>query len=376
MRVSLGTRKRGAGLEPDAVRQAQAAINSVVGARDYGGDNVHSVVVRLLAKAPRGGLKRERVYAGSFAEHLSVDGILTEYDDARRVVETSAAVLGSASSPMYGVDLARLSKDVLSARRRLPLRIPLDDLELDNQLAFVKYDEKRRRRLRRPLTTRLIGVRCYCSQELEPLLSNEYRVLAEVLANSLCQQEFKTPGYSEIYFNVAGTLAEAQRMGRAIENWHENAYLVIDPKQYVKASASRREQLAIEGLAGAMRHLAAVDGLHRPSINKAIAALRRDGQRAELHGPAAENATHQARVVFHYLPADPCSAQFQAVVTNKATGKQQRHQLGRHSAFGWECRFSKVSLTKTCVRIDAAKGARADAYLRKSKRRIEFALTD
>jgi len=352
---------------------ADAVINARVGATDYGGEGVRFVVVHLLTRPPRGrALKRARKYAGSFAEHLAIEGLVPAAADARALIAATAASLDGA--PLCGVDLPRLAREVRAAGRALPLAQPLDQVLRDNQVRYVSYDEKRRRRLRRPLVRALVGVRCYESPEFAPLFGADECALSEVLGNLLAHEGLRTPGYSEIYFNVAATPEAARQNRAAIEDWHENAYAVLDPAAYRRATPARRLTLLAAAYRDALLALAKVDGLDRKVIERVLSLVSAEGGGAELHGPSAESATHHAEVRFRVTASG--RATFTLAVTDRRTRQRADHPLGVHQTWWWPFRFAKLSLTRTAVRVDAAGSQRAAAYLKSSPRRIEVRLAD
>ncbi|MCC7000387.1 MAG: hypothetical protein IT370_37665 [Deltaproteobacteria bacterium] len=355
---------------------ADAAINSRVGAVDYGGEGPRSVVVRLLAKPSRGrALKRARKYAGSFAEHLVIEGPAPALGDARALIAAAADSLDG--SPLCGVDLARLARDVRAAGRAVPLAQPIEEVVKDNQLRHVTFDEKRRRRLRRPLVKALVGMRSYAAPALESLLGADADALAEVLGNLLCHEGLRTPGYTEIYCNIAASPEGARQDRAAIEDWHENAYVVLDPAAYRRAAQSKRRAMLAAAYRDGLLALAAVDGLDRKLIDRVIKLVSAEGSRSELHGPCAESSTHRAEVRFRLEPgAGRCRAAFTLAVTDLRSRQRADHGLGVHDTWWWPFRFAKVSLTRTTVRIDAARSERAEVYLKSTPRRIELRLTD
>ena len=244
----------------------------------------------------------------------------------------------------------------------------------DNEVRYVTWDEKRRRRLRRPLVRALVGVRSYESPELASLLGADACALVEVLGNLLAHEGLRTPGYSEIYFNVAATPEAARHSRAAIEDWHENAYAVVDPAAYRRATPARRLALLAAAYRDALLALAKVDGLDRKLIERVLALLSAEGSTAELHGPCAESTSHRAEVRFRVTA--PGRARFTLAVTDRRTRRRADHPLGVHETWWWPFRFAKVSLTRSAVRIDAAASQRAAAYLKSSPRRLEVRLAD
>ena len=360
----------------DACRLANAAINARVVAIDYGDDGPHFVVVRLRARLPRGKqLGHKRKYTGTFADHLHIEGPTPAVLEARELVVAAAEALVAAPAKLEGVDLQRLARDVRASATGLPLKQSLAEVERSNRLAVVAFDEARRRRMNRPLVTRLRGARAYPVAELEDLLVREAGQVAGVLANLLEREGVKTPGYREIYFSLAASLDEARLAHNAPEDWHVDAGVVVDPDAYRRASRARRVALLVDAYAESLARLAHVDRLDEAAIGRAVAALRKDGLDVELWGPGAQNDGFEARVVFRST-GDCATVRLTLVVVDRRARTRREHDLGTHPALWWPHRFARVSLTRTAVRIDAARNERAAAYLEDAPRRVEVRLDE
>jgi hypothetical protein len=257
--------------------------------------------------------------------------------------------------------------------RRAAEEAPNTQQEIDSYLVNVALRSKRsylakidedlaiRRSNARPLTKRLAGVRLYDSFGTKTLLPHRY-ICAELFDTLLRNAKIMTPSYSEIYFHIAATLADAKRDALGAP-WSTSAYCALDIALYQNTTESKKEQLIRECLYDGLRTLAEVDHLDKERIESAIAEIDSTRSDANLSYVVKEGRTLFVEVLYRISPDPKEKATFRLRVTEKDSGRSGECFIDKLSALWAPYSFGKISIGKETITIEARESERAKIAL-------------
>ncbi|HND51313.1 MAG TPA: hypothetical protein PLV92_02910 [Pirellulaceae bacterium] len=219
-------------------------------------------------------------------------------------------------------------------------------------------EERHRFESRRPCTVPLVGMRFYPRGRLKDALNPELTNCGQLVEGLLRNLGLKTPGYREIYVNLAETLEEARLQRAAIEDWHENAYSVLNADEFALSSPEGRFERVTAVLEGALLELARIDHLDVEIIQGAFRQIRATGLKTKLTYLSEANAKIRARIIYRVVE-DGGDPHYQLEVDDLAQGRSATIDLGRRDPWWVPYSFSRLKLTAREVQIVGSNRDRA-----------------
>jgi len=383
MRFTLATTDRqGQRLPHGLLDAAEVFLNDRLGASYFGPGLTH--IALIFRKTVPNGRKPKTAwrYKGSFAEHLVAEIVgedvrnseltvaafqeaLTQIID--RVLSTSELWQGEFRANDFAREFQQSLNDLPvtdSALRQYALGTNQHRARAD--LNVLRGDEEQRFQISRPCTVQFVGLRNYPSKSLEGKLNPHLAIYEQLLEGLLRNLGWMTPGYREVYINIAETLDQARLNRVGIEDWHENAYAVIRLADYEAASDVGRMEIVFTALVDALRALATIDHLDQSMIDQAVAQIRATGTDTDLKYLSAENKRHSASVLYRAMD-DGGAPAFRLEVFDKSAGRRATVDLGRHEMWWLPYRFGRLKLSTKEVTIDSRKSERAKVLLQSEK---------
>lgn len=252
-----------------------------------------------------------------------------------------------------------------------------DAIEQGNRVKRALMEQRARQANPRPCTTRLQGVRIYrlgaCGALALPIAP-----YAEVYSNLLRRAGLLTPGYVEVYIQLAPTLEEAL-CRRALEPWHECTPAALDVEAFAAAPAERRMALFADACGEALRAIARIDGLDGGIVERVVRSVAEQGIDRELVALTQENERHLAEVLYNPSRIDAGQrVPYRLRVTCRTTGRSGSVELAPRDMWNAVHSLGALLLSRREVRIKARSSFRASLTLDSQQlpSEVRFAIED
>lgn len=227
-----------------------------------------------------------------------------------------------------------------------------------NNVKRVDFLIERYRDAPKPKSKKLMGVRIYNSFENHKDLSPYSYIYSELFSNLLRNAEIMTPGYQEIYFQVAGTLEEAKQT-LYFEDWHRGTYCKLNLVLFKASNENMKSKLLFESLCEGLRLIADFDHLDSEKIESVVSTIKTNGTEMELIYKEVCNDKYKAEVVYKVPPSHNAKADFSLKITDLQTKKTGVVNIDKIDTFYMPYSFGAIQIKKNEVVIKGRESLRA-----------------
>ena len=191
-------------------------------------------------------------------------------------------------------------------------------------------------------------------------------MFSEVFSTILRNENIMTPGYSEIYFSIGETMAEA-KTEIAVDNWHKYTYAAIKISRLPSSNESEKEQIIFESMCEALRLIADFDHLDKEKIEHVISYITKQGAQTLLTYLRIENVNYIAAIEYVVLPDHRQNSPFYLHLIEKSTGKNNRTLIGDFDTLWLAHYMSAMKFSKGKVVIMGKGGIRGEISRKNAK---------
>ena len=235
------------------------------------------------------------------------------------------------------------------------------------------------RRSPRPLTSKLLrGIRVYDAFERGLLRHQELPPVSLVLDALVRARGVRTPGYDEIYVQLAPTVDDAIRSSTPGEPWHEYTYGALDESAFRAAEPAARARLYLVAVETALLEKAKDDHLDEGAFRDAFERLRAEGETIDLPFLERDLGSHFVCLSFRVAHRhEKRRLHFRIRVVRNSDGVEVTRELAEaRSPEEATVRFATLKIVGGKLRIDARASSAASLWVKDAPKRIELSLVD
>ena len=364
--------------------QLGAFMSAVLADKYYGETIVSIKFVYCVAAAEATRIGVKRVYDCHFEIGVALEA--TAATDLRGCLALALAALPQVRAAVRATDDLAADALLADAAAAFP--------RIEKQLAAgatPTIDDWRVRSVRarraalskkpRPLTQKVLrGVRVYHSfrrpDPFQALATFEKAFpLSLIIETHARNATIHTPGYDEIYVQLAATEEIAIATGHSGEHWHEYTYAGFDLAAFNAGDDATKQRLYIEAIESALLAKAAEDHLDAAPLRAAFASVRKHGPTAELVFRTFEVTGYRVDITFRPRCNAGRNLDFFVVATRLRDNARASHPLATINDIDEAVmRFASVKLSKQTLHIDARSSFKASLYVGSAPKRMSIDL--
>lgn len=242
-------------------------------------------------------------------------------------------------------------------------------------LSLAKEIREKRKQINEPKDKLIRDLRVYWDGLPQRALYPYAGQYEKIFLNLLQKNNLMCPGYHHLYIQVAKTFDEGLKKSFSYEDWYVNGIAIIDFETYQKQSEIEKQETVFNLIVEGLKDIANIDKIDLSIIDKVISEIRVNGLNTELIYDIIESKTHILTISYlSRSDEEECPIFFR--LTEKATNKSNKIQVGKaewHQISFW---LQKVTLTSKKIKIKSSNSAQADVWLLGKKRTMEFNIDD
>ncbi|KAA3438402.1 hypothetical protein [Rufibacter hautae] len=197
----------------------------------------------------------------------------------------------------------------------------------------------------------------------------------EIFLNLLIKKNFKCPQYNHLYVQVAKTLNDALMNSINIEDWYVYGLATIDFDNYLKQTEKEKENIVVQTIIDGLRDIAIIDDLDISIMNKIFSEVRLKGLDTELEYRTLENTYYKLKITYYSRSMEEqCPIYFN--LTEKATNKTKRVQVGKADNSQINLWLQKINLTNKLIKVKSSDSIRAGVYLDDKPKEMVFEIAE
>ena len=136
--------------------------------------------------------------------------------------------------------------------------------------------------------TLISEIRLYFTYEVPNTIFYLYGY-CEIVAQILRRENFKCPGYYNLYIAIGETEHEAINRTFILEDWYTFGIAILNRQQLLEASHEDQERLILKSISDGLKDISILDGLDNEIIERAIDEARKIGVMTERIINSKEN---------------------------------------------------------------------------------------
>jgi hypothetical protein len=370
--------------ETPELEQLGAHMSAALADKYYGETIVSFKFVYCVAAAEATRIGVKRVYDCHFEIGVALEA--TAATDLRGCLALALAALPRVRAVVRATDDLAVDALLADAAAALP--------RIEKQLASgatPTIDDWRVRSVRarraalsknpRPLTKKVLrGIRVYNSfrrpDPLKALTTFEKSFpLSLIIETHARNATIHTPGYDEIYVQLAATEEIAIATGYSGEHWHEYSYAGLDLAAFNAGDDATKQRLYIDAVESAVLAKAAEDHLDAAPLRAAFASVRKHGPTAELVFRTFEVTGYRIDITFRPRCDGRMNLDFCVVVTRLRDNASASQAIVTITDISEAVmRFASAKLSKQTLHIDARSSFKASLYIGNAPKRISIDL--
>ena len=363
--------------------QLGAFMSAVLADKYYGETIVSIKFVYCVAAAEATRIGVKRVYDCHFEIGVALEA--TAATDLRGCLALALAALPQVRAAVRATDDLAVDALLADAAAAFP--------RIEKQLASgatPTIDDWRVRSVRarraalsknpRPLTKKVLrGIRVYNSfHKADPSALRAFETsfpLSLIVETHARNATIHTPGYDEIYVQLAATEEIAIATGYSGEHWHEYTYAGFDLAAFNAGDDATKQRLYTAALESALLAKAAEDHLDAAPLRAAFASVRKHGPTAELVFRTFEVTGYRVDITFRPRCNGGRNLDFFVVATRLDDNVRAVHPLATINDIDEAVlRFASAKLSKQTLHIDARSSFKASLYIGSAPKRMSIDL--
>mgnify|MGYP000688424720 CR=1 FL=1 len=345
-------------------------LNSHLIGKHYGWTFTNVVVQFVNFPKPSKKLKAKTLYkifasvevasAFEFNDQLSVE----QFKEGYELVKEAVLLADGIQVEDKDYDFKAMYEDLLA----LPIPSTVDELDvLESESKQIRRANTAKRvdgligawkQYVRPCDRQVVGVRIYDRLDREALWPFGY-VYSELLSNLVLKFGITSPGYQEIYFQIAETLEEAKQE-IAMESWHKYTYCQLDIEKFKTSSDDVKQKMLFESLKEGLLLIADFDHLDMSKIQQALDYIEENGIDSELTYSCVTKGNMTAKIVFKIPRGHRNDTAYFLELTDTDTNETGRVKIDEMLSHAAPSSFGKIKIKKKTVEIVGRKSVRAE----------------